>query len=204
MFILIGTGILFLRPRDFPVIARGAGRLVGATVRSLRIGKEAMEEVVAENMQHTNDPNSDMGHLGRGLRDSLTKFDSLTATLKKDMSNVPLSPRVLIQKGLRSTDRTTGEISSENATDSRQERTRTKSDSGRSDEYATEATRYGAHMRKSIVSGERSTSCGVDFITRSIEEAALAKQKQKVFGEQAHPAKDHLEIDKGDSSGSDA
>lgn len=200
---LIGTGILLLRPRDFPLIARGAGRLLGATVRSLRMTKQAAEEVVAENMQHANDPNSEMGLVGRGLRDSLTKFDSLAATLKKDMSNVPISPRMLLQKGMRSMDKSTHEIGSGNASDSGQEQTRAQVDPRQSDEDAAHATHFGTRIRKSIVGGERGTSCGVDFITRSIEEAAFAKQKEQILGGEARPTKAHLDTDVGESTRSD-
>ncbi|KAI0556982.1 hypothetical protein FGB62_362g01 [Gracilaria domingensis] len=173
----VGTGALILRPRDIPVISRAIGRAVGSTVRSLRLAKNAEEEVVAENAKSANEPNSELSVVRRGLRDSLSKFHLVTAAVQKDMADVPLSPRMWIQRGVRSLDQ---------AHQRERKHKREQSDSNAARSRAEPAKHWRDFQvpvsRKSVHGVARTnSSSGVDFIARAKEEASLAAQQKRVF-----------------------
>ncbi|CAN8064993.1 unnamed protein product [Agarophyton chilense] len=180
LFVLMGAGILLLRPRDVPIMARVLGRTVGVTVRSLRVMKEHAEEVISENMRQAKDSNSEMQIVGRGLRDSLSKFDSVSATLRKDMADVPFSPRMWIQKGMRSLDSAAQTEHQEKLEKGVSEKKQKHNINQLRGDIAPRA--QATVSRKSInVDPRTQSSSGVDFIARAIEEAALAQQQKRVF-----------------------
>ncbi|KAI0561225.1 hypothetical protein FGB62_89g02 [Gracilaria domingensis] len=158
-------------------MARAMGRAVGATVRSLRLAKNAAEEVIAENAKSASDPNSELSVVRRGLRDSLSKFDSVTAAVRKDMADVPLSPRMWIQRGVRSLDQA----------DQRELKHKHEQSDSESARSSAEPANHWRGLqvpvsRKSVHGVARTnSSSGVDFIARAIEEAALAEQQKRVF-----------------------
>lgn len=181
--VLMGAGVLVLKPRDFLLLARIGGRVVGTTVRSLRNAKEAAEEVMAENEWHNQDSNSDFNNIRRALQQSLSKINSLTLAVRKDIGDVPLNPQMLLRKGMNSLT----DIAADNqevTTAPRQPLTTPDSEQSVNKHNSYKLPNYPPDFaRKSIVhDSNTSISTGADFITHAIEEAALGLQQKTMFG----------------------
>lgn len=183
LILVTGAGVLLLRPRDFPLFARIAGRFAGFSVRGLRTLRQVTEEALARGEQELGNQSGNIGALREDLRQSLSQFDSLRMEVTKDIRDVG---RFASADMIRS--RLTGQSSA--LQPKLIKRLKEEISEELNDQHAAIKARKLPSI--DLASGRADVSAGVDFIARSIEEAALAKQHQRVFGSQAplssHPA----------------
>lgn len=174
IFLIAACGLLFLRPGDVPLLARYAGRLVGGSVRGLRGLRDTADAALAEGESVLGKQGGAVGQVREDLRASLSKFDSLRNTVTRDVAR--FSPFDKLNGGFR------GALQPQRV----QPTVKRRAEGG----DAKEGERTGVTPRnmRSLTSVDRAQSdgqqpaTGVDFIARSIEEAALAQQQQRIFG----------------------
>lgn len=157
------------------MLARYAGRLVGGGVRGLRGLRDATDAALAEGESLLGKKGDAVGQVREDLRASLSKFDSLRSTVTRDVAR--FAPFDRLNGGVR------GALQPQRVQPSVQRRAE--------GENAKEGERRGVVRGKMrsltpvglTKDGRKQPAAGVDFIARSIEEAALAQQQQRIFGE---------------------
>lgn len=174
--LLAGCGLVLLRPGDVPLIARFAGRLVGLGVRGLRGLRTATEEMMKEGENMLGKQGADVGAVREDLQASLSKFDSLRSAFSRDMASVrAFAPVQMLRSRVRQSDPAAEQVVPNTEKKQTQERTLS------ADEQSGRAVRRVASVGASTNHWQR-PKAGVDFITRSIEEAALARQQKRILG----------------------
>lgn len=200
IIVFVGAGFVLLRPKDFPIVARNAGRFVGLAVRGLRQAKNFADDVIQRSTKESaNNPN--MAAMRTQVQSSLDQLSDLASTVRRDMSDVPLSPASFIRSKFRSAtflsqhqQRQQRQQQQHNqplpvkdkAINSRFEQTPVGNlPTFPSDTWKTTASpsrESGTKISKlESISPQSATSTGADFVARSIEEAALASQYRKLF-----------------------
>lgn len=174
LVLITGAGLLLLRPGDFPLFARIAGRVAGLSVRGLRSLRQVTEEVLARGEQELGSQGGNVSALKEDLRQSLSHFDSLRMEVARDVRNFGrFAPAEMIRSRLTSS--------------ALQPKLMKRLNEEVGEELDEERAALKARKLPSLsrASDRADTTAGVDFIARSIEEAALAKQHQRIFGGQA-------------------
>lgn len=202
--IIVGAGFVLLRPADFPLFARNAGRVVGLTVRGLRQAKDFADDVIERSTKESGN-NPKVAALRTQVQSSLDQLSDLASTVRRDVSDVPLSPASFIRTRFRSVAFQPQQQQRQRQPQQEQQKEVNQSlrakDQGmnshsnqaqvsNSSPFSTEpwestaSTSRGSGTRVSQlenISSSSSTCTGADFISRSIEEAALASQYRKWF-----------------------
>lgn len=172
LVLLTGAGLILLRPADVPLFARMAGRIVGLTVRGLRNLREVTEEALSQGEQELNKQGKDVSALREDLRQSFSRFDSLRTEVARDMRSVShfASVAMIRNRFMKQANTLQPQLVE------RLKQMKVEDPDGE---------RGAINIRKlpsmTRTSGKADTPAGVDFIARSIEEAALAKQQQRIF-----------------------
>lgn len=174
LLLLTGTGVLLLRPRDLPLFARMAGRLAGISVRAMRALRETAEEAIAEGEKAITSKAGDSGTVKEDLRESLSQFESLRAAVTRDVQSIGgFTPVGMIRSKLR------GESATNLVKPTIEKR--------ENPQGLPVASPSAATVFRRLATPERSSSSthlttGADFIARSVQEAALAKQHERILG----------------------
>lgn len=177
LILLAACGLVLLRPGDVPIVARYAGRFVGGGVRGLRGLRHATDAALKEG-------ESVLGKhaaVGKDLRESLSKFDALRNTVSRDVAR--FAPFDRLKGGLR------GALQPQRVQPSlhrRVDRNGADTKEGEGPSGLVSGKMRGLASVGRAEGGAKQQAAGVDFIARSIEEAALAKQQQRIFGGAVH------------------
>lgn len=170
LFLVAACGLILLRPSDVPLIARYAGRAAGLGVRGLRGLRDATDAAMKEG-ESVMKKHGGSG-MGKDLRESFSKFDSLRTTLTRDIARFAPFER------LHGTMASTMQLNAQTPVLNKKNNT---TDAGLSQSTTTTPNLLKTiEQRKGIGPGNQ--SAGVDIIARSIEEAALARQQQRILG----------------------
>ncbi|CDF39185.1 unnamed protein product [Chondrus crispus] len=174
LLLVAACGLVLLRPSDVPLLARYAGRATGIGVRSLRGLRDATDAAMKEGesvfAQHAGNG------VGSGLRESLSKFDSLRTTLSRDVAR--FAPFDKLNRGIAGAMR-------QNAAKPVLHGKSERNDATSSPNLTSTTSKLLTTVHRTETSTGEQTA-GVDFIARSIEEAALARQQERVFGKTLH------------------
>lgn len=173
LLILVMGGLILLRPQDVPGISRNFGRAVGLTVRGIKKAKEVADDAIQKS---TTSSNPTFTSLRSTVQSSMSQFSDLASAVRRDMTDVPISPAQYIRSRIRKAALQNKEnirnaqkpSSSISPHDSPGEMTPPS--------YTSTQPVRQASITNSQVGGRGSS--GSDFIARGIEEAALY-QKQK-------------------------
>lgn len=203
VIVLLGAGFVLLRPKDVPIVARNIGRIVGLTVRGLRQAKNFADDVIQRSTKESaNNPN--IAAMRTQVQSSLDQFSDLASTVRRDMSDVPLSPASFIRSKFRSATFLSQQQQQQQRRQQQQEQhnrplpVKDKGINSRfgqtplenlsvipSDSSKTTASPSrgpGTKISKlESFSPQSATRTGADFVARSLEEAALASQYRKLF-----------------------
>lgn len=191
LLLIVGTGFILLRPHDFPIFARNAGRVVGLTVRGLRRAKTLADDVIQRSAKDS-ESNPQMAEMRSQVQASLDHLSDLASTVRRDMSDVPLSPASFIRSRFQS-----AALQAHRGRQQVNNDTRNMEAPAVNDPTAS-AVSSSVPASASTASGSRSVSgpkisqlqnvsaqshacTGADFVARSLEEAALARQYRKWF-----------------------
>lgn len=182
LLLLIVTGMIILRPKDVPTVARNTGRLFGFTVRAIKRARDVADETIkASNIMSENNSNSTLKAVRSSVESSMSQFSSLSTSLQREMSDVPLTPSSFIRSRLRKA----------TAPNNIKQQQHVNNNIG------------GAHQQQqppplqSVNGGKQSSNVsnsphndssfiGVDFIAKGIEEDALFRQENKIFGDRGN------------------
>lgn len=175
--LIITSALLLFRPKDVPIIARNAGRLVGLTVRGLKRGRDFVDEAIKESTQPST-KNSELMNVSDQLKSSYSIVSDLASTVRRDMADVHTTPVSFIRSRIRAAT----SAKPANAKDSKRGDNRPPL-SNTPSQVDVQSPQPTAEISKQSPSSSSSSTAaaGADFIARSIEEAALAKQQRKIF-----------------------
>lgn len=175
ILILVVAGLVLFRPQDVPRLARSTGRGVGITIRAIRQVRDTVDEAIQKNAGSNESP---FGSLRSTLQSSMTHFSDFTTTVRRDISDIPLSPSSFIRSRLRKA--AASKLKASDALGSQQNISNSVTPT-----YSQDAvTGPSTPTLKSTVPG--SASSGSAFIARGIEEAALAqRQRNMLYQEKA-------------------
>lgn len=177
ILLLAGCGLLFLRPADVPLFARFAGRLAGTAVRGLRGLRSATEHIVKEGETIFHKQGADVSAVREDIQASFSKFESLRSAVTRDMAGVSaFAPVDILRSRIRGAAAANLQV-----TKSMKEKPTSAAAPLPSEGNTAMDIKRVASITHEQGSANKVTS-GVDFIARSIEEAALAKQQNSILG----------------------
>lgn len=174
-FFILFTGGLLLRPRDIPRMSRLAGRGMGMTMTAIRNIRDAADQAIRET-SNASGKNPDMMRVREQLKSSISAYDNLTTTMRRDMAGVSFRPSSLLRKGW------------DKAQQQQLQTTRhgdgvDMNGSGNDEEMDVQKSSSQIRRQMSVgMDSEKKGMKGVDFIARSFEEAAFLEQKGRIFG----------------------
>lgn len=181
--LLITSALILFRPKDVPIVARNAGRLVGLTIRGLKRGRDFVDEAIKQSTQPSS-KNSDLSNVSEQLKSSYSIVSELASSVRRDMVDMPTTPASFIRSRFRAvtsaepSSNTNGSIQSDKHPSLRKPQSQVDVESPQPSAGTSEQS---PSLLSSPTKAETTPAAGADFIARCIEEAALAKQQQKIF-----------------------
>lgn len=180
LFMIAGLGMVIFRPADVPILARGAGRLVGSAVRALTRMRSAVSASQSTELTSARE------QLMRAVR----AVDSVTGRVRREITPLGLTTRNLVNADHRL-----------NTADSRPEvhHSRSSDDvtfvSHRVNPRESRHSDTGNRSNDSKLSDRKWTSSqrdsqiqsGADIIASVIEDAAFEDQKRRMYREHGRP-----------------
>lgn len=204
VLVLAGLGALIFRPKDLPIFARGAGRVLGSGVRAVRRARAAALEVAAD---------SESSGTRTRLATAIRSVDTIGTTLRREIGGVGFSPRAYAARALREEqskrDRPGGKEGKGGAS------TGARGDmGGKGLDSAMKITRHGS---AGVDGGERNSGMvrtapvarvdgagetGADVVASLLQEAAFAAQHARIVGGGGVEGKEtgDVRISEGDES----
>lgn len=190
--LLSAVALLLFRPKDVPMLARNAGRIVGVTVRSMKKMRDIADAAVQKGAKEST-KNPGLAKLGQQLRSSYSIFSDLASTVRRDMADVPISPVSYLRSRMRASSGNASTAVGQFDADPASAQLQIQPKNPKHDSSAYEppplssATANGPSSVSNFTSSNQPpAAAGADFIARSIQEAALAEQKRKILGQSEH------------------
>ena len=174
-FFLLFTGALVLRPRDIPRMSRLAGRGIGMTMTAIRNVRDATDVAIRETA-NTSGGDPSMIKVREQLKSSISAFDNLTTTMRRDIAGVSFHPSSLLRKGWDSAQQQ--QLQTKNVED---EVSMSVSDNKKEKNVQWSSSQIRNQTSIGMSNGNKGMR-GVDFVARSFEEAAFLEQKRRILG----------------------
>lgn len=182
-FLLLVGALVAVRPNDVPGLARNAGRALGLSIRAIKRARDAADAAIKKSAVAGGGAVGDnpaLKAVTSTVRTSMSHFSSLATSLRKDMTDVPLTPTSFIRSRLQRMAAQHVSIETE------QEQQKSNPRLNINAKPAANAMPSGTDApptSQSVGSGVASISkTASDFIAFGIQEEALRRQQEKILG----------------------